>query len=399
MARNAGGDGPSGEILEAIYAAGTGEIGWEMALGEMARGVGTDIVAIFADDPASSRPFTCLTNAAPDIEAVFATWSSVAKHQDPVRAFIDRFPVRKICRSSDLVSYSQFRASGFYRDYAVRFGGTQFMDVDLERSSHGLLNVCLWSQERHAALDDQSVRTLELVLPHLARALRVERRLGRGRLQHDFALAALNALSTPVLVVDDRAAVSFANAAAQDLVAIEDGLVISRGVIGTTSTEHPSLATTLRLLIGARRERLGIHTLTVERSGKRPLALTVFLPPASNELWAEAGTGAGAVIFVGDPEQELADVDRNLQRIHGLTEREARAAISLANGLDLKTIARDEGVGVETIRKHLKQAFWKTGTSRQAELVRLVLLEIGRHRSQDFEPRIDTESLAKMPRR
>jgi DNA-binding CsgD family transcriptional regulator len=371
---------PSAQILEAIYAAGSGEVGWEIALGEMAKGVGTDIAAVFADEPASSRPFACLTNATPEVESVFATWSTVAKHQDPVRAFLDRFPIGTICRSSDIISYSHFRSSGFYRDYAIRFGGTQFMDVDLERDSHGLLNVCLWSQDRRTPLDDRSMQTLKFLLPHLARALRVERLLARQKLRHDYALAALDALATPVFVVDDRAMVSFANAAALDLTAVEDGLSVNKTVIGTTSEHHASLAATLRLLIAEPREETRIHAIAVERPRKRPLTLTVVLPPAASPVWAEAGSGPGAVIFVGDADQELADVDRNLQRIHGLTEREAHTAMSLSNGLDLKSIALAEGVGVETIRKHLKQAFWKTGTSRQAELVRLVLLELGRHR-------------------
>jgi DNA-binding CsgD family transcriptional regulator len=64
-----------------------------------------------------------------------------------------------------------------------------------------------------------------------------------------------------------------------------------------------------------------------------------------------------------------------LQRTHGLTRAEARVVSRLAVGLDLPTIAAELGVGVETVRSHLKRAYAKTGTSRQAELVRLVLVD------------------------
>jgi DNA-binding CsgD family transcriptional regulator len=67
-----------------------------------------------------------------------------------------------------------------------------------------------------------------------------------------------------------------------------------------------------------------------------------------------------------------------LQRFHGLTRAEARVATRLAEGMTVAEIARDLDVGIETIRSHLKQAFAKTGSGRQAELVRVVLL--GSHR-------------------
>jgi DNA-binding CsgD family transcriptional regulator len=62
-----------------------------------------------------------------------------------------------------------------------------------------------------------------------------------------------------------------------------------------------------------------------------------------------------------------------LQRRHGLTRAEARVATRLAEGMTLPEIGAVLDIRPETVRTHLKRIYAKTGASRQAELVRLVL--------------------------
>lgn len=66
------------------------------------------------------------------------------------------------------------------------------------------------------------------------------------------------------------------------------------------------------------------------------------------------------------------DVERILRSAFGLTQAEARIAISIMKGEDLETIARHRAVMVATIRSQLKSIFAKTRTHRQAELAAFV---------------------------
>ena len=52
---------------------------------------------------------------------------------------------------------------------------------------------------------------------------------------------------------------------------------------------------------------------------------------------------------------------------------EARLARLLADGLSLEQAAEMQGTKISTARSRLKHIFTKTGTNRQASLVRLIL--------------------------
>ena len=80
-----------------------------------------------------------------------------------------------------------------------------------------------------------------------------------------------------------------------------------------------------------------------------------------------------AVLFVGAPEDSDAERAQGLRELYGLTQAEARIAARLARGQRLSEIAGELEISINTVRGHLKQVFAKTGTHRQAELVRLVL--------------------------
>jgi DNA-binding CsgD family transcriptional regulator len=62
-----------------------------------------------------------------------------------------------------------------------------------------------------------------------------------------------------------------------------------------------------------------------------------------------------------------------LQDRFNLTRAEARLVVHVGTGISLKSSAKALGIGYETVRGHLKSAFLKTGTHRQAELLLTVI--------------------------
>jgi DNA-binding CsgD family transcriptional regulator len=64
---------------------------------------------------------------------------------------------------------------------------------------------------------------------------------------------------------------------------------------------------------------------------------------------------------------------RALAARFGLTLREAEVALALAGGATAGEIARAAGVSVHTVRNQIKSALAKTGSRRQADLVRMMM--------------------------
>jgi DNA-binding CsgD family transcriptional regulator len=178
-----------------------------------------------------------------------------------------------------------------------------------------------------------------------------------------------------VVLLDHRGDVLSVNRAAEKLVNDRDGLtVVRRGL----QTNRPDETARLRGLIASAltAERLSEYgaggAMAVSRSDDRA-PLNVLVAPLSSSRLVLSESRAQCVLFVGDPESEDAPDDQILRQFYGLTSAESRLAVHLMSGAGLKTAADELSVSLNTARTHLKRLFEKTQTTRQAELVRLLL--------------------------
>ncbi|QFY42355.1 hypothetical protein F6R98_06710 [Candidatus Methylospira mobilis] len=80
-----------------------------------------------------------------------------------------------------------------------------------------------------------------------------------------------------------------------------------------------------------------------------------------------------AVLFICDPENNTRLSSTVLANLYGLSLAEAQIARGLAMGSTVDSIAKEHRRSVNTIRVQLKQAFRKTNTHSQTDLVRLIL--------------------------
>ena len=118
-------------------------------------------------------------------------------------------------------------------------------------------------------------------------------------------------------------------------------------------------------------EQVVPRALAVPRpSRQRPVSLLVWPMPDAGETGPDEPI---AIVFIGDPENPGEIDAMRLCDLYGLSRAEARVAALLAQGNRLDETAQILGVAYETVRKHLKQIFSKTGTDRQAELVRMLV--------------------------
>jgi DNA-binding CsgD family transcriptional regulator len=90
---------------------------------------------------------------------------------------------------------------------------------------------------------------------------------------------------------------------------------------------------------------------------------------AANDIFAAASC---VLVIAAVAHPEIAST-QTIQGLFDLTPTEARIARGIAAGKTVDDLAHEACLAVETVRNQLKSVFNKTGVSRQAELVGLLV--------------------------
>ena len=225
-------------------------------------------------------------------------------------------------------------------------------------------------QQPFAASD---ARFLEVLIPYVRQAVALHQRLTVSEAVVTTLTEVVNASAGAVLFVTARGEVTFLNEAAARLVASNDGLSIERGELrASTATATRHLRVAVDNATNVQRLNARGATVVLQRpSGKRPLAAHVF-PMREPHAWHVPGTTVASV-FISDPDRASVPEASVLRAVFGLTSAECALAILLARGVGLSAAADSLCITRETVRSRLKVLFEKTGTHRQADLVRLLL--------------------------
>lgn len=289
--------------------------------------------------------------------------------------------VETIFTDRDLVTPREQRESGFYQEWLRELDiyhvvGTLFPVGD--DGALGVLGIHRPKTARHFGTRDR--QRAAFLLPHLQRAFHLSQRL--STIQHQAALEALNRVDTGVLVTNQSCHVLYANAMAEYL--LRSGQMI-RSYAGRVRLDDGALHERLVQLIqssvstaSGRAKPLG-RTLKVPRAGRLPLTLSV--SPLRPSGLIKTATPL-ALIMLRDPEYPTASV-RYLQELFGFTPTESAIAADLGMGLSLDEIAQRKGIGMGTVRSHLKRILFKTGTNRQAEVAVLVARSVALSRPEE----------------
>jgi len=212
----------------------------------------------------------------------------------------------------------------------------------------------------------------------MARAIRcaVERHrlLTELEAERNTALRALDHLNCGVILIDQQSKILRINRSAQAILDQNDGLLLRQNTLKTNFSQKT--ASLRRFISEALRGKAGQppcggYISLTRRSFPKPLS--VFITPLSLETLNCGRSKAAAALFIADPDRNIESIDNILSRSYRLTPAEARLTAIILQGITAGEAAKQLGVNIATIRSHLQNIFQKTGTTRQSDLVRLLL--------------------------
>lgn len=291
-------------------------------------------------------------------------------------------PEGKAITMHDFVGHDEIEGSAYFREYLVPMDMVYAVGVDLEDRSRHHVRLRICRPRRAGNFTARDCEYVERFVPHLRTAIRIFSEIDVARSECSFYADAMDRLMLATIVLGENGTILHTNRLADSILAECDGISRSNN---TLVLEHHEDAKRFREIVARaiavqRSCRPGIaEVMRVRRPSGRPDISLVVRPSISvMGRQNERLTASIAVFLSTDTMQtEPHSVPPNvIQKLFGLTPKEARLAAELAAGYSLQEAAENLGITSYTARARLRSIFAKTGVDRQAKLVRVLLKSV-----------------------
>jgi DNA-binding CsgD family transcriptional regulator len=352
-------------VIERLYAAAAGLEPWDEAVGSLANFLEGGHAALHLIGSGGSPDLAAYTGLDDDERALFRS-PGAAELFAPLAAMM---PLNTAISTFHLWTEREYESSALYNDVIRQANGFYGAGViGLIPSGPFHLSICRPRNDHD--FDADEVRTLQMLLPHIATAVELSMRLRSASEGHASLLRVLDRLDSGVILADAGGVPVYANTKALSIVAEADGLALNGALTAATPEATRQLRTALAQ--AASDSASEPVRLALERPSHRPPLQLSFLP-----IWrlgaVVPGSGNAAVaIFLTVPGARPSIDQQMVADAYRLTRRESEVAVRLAEGHDLASVAHDLGIRVAAARQYLKRVFDKTGVHNRAALVALI---------------------------
>lgn len=307
---------------------------------------------------------------------------SYGQHFAETDVFVDRLKKMEgdvgVWEGQNLVDDSDLSRSEFYNDWLAPQGMFHTAHCLAMRESNKVVTLRAGRSQSLGHFNSTELRTWELLIPHLRRAVHIQKLNADLRLARNAMDGGLSRRFVGLILANADGMVADSNGFADELFAQDDGLTSRSGkLVVSKKREQDQLEILINSAINVTvtHAHSGGGFLNVSRpSGREPYK--VLITPAPDAMPFLERRGAAAAIYLLDPEKGVELNLRELQELFGLTFAESNVAASIVKGLDVTETAVALGVSRNTVRTHLKRVFEKSGTKRQSQLVLKILSAI-----------------------
>ncbi len=263
-----------------------------------------------------------------------------------------------------------------YREWMAPQGFLDAAGLNLIKNavSHAMISVI--RSDEQGWFTDQVIAELRLLNPHVRRAVVITDLLDARALRDDMLSATLDLLTIGIVLVDDKARIVHANHAGLRM--LDDRAAVRRDG-DQLSARSPEAAHELKMAIEAAASRSPMELpksgIAVPIGSVGGVDLAAWVLPLDRGLRNElaAPFAASVAVFL----RELGDTSpfsgELFVKRYGISPAECRVLMMLTQGMSPREAADALGISEPTVKTHLQRLFQKTGTGRQADLMRLAV--------------------------
>jgi DNA-binding CsgD family transcriptional regulator len=360
-------------LVGAIYDAALEAALWPEALGKTAKFLPGLSATLFAKDATSKSHSLYYDDGAIERRYIQLYADKYAKI-DPSTTVQYFAEVGEPISTVNFGPVEDFWATRFYREWAKPQGLIDFLTVTVDKTSTTVAMFGLFRHERHGLVDESTRRRLQLISPHIRRAVLIGRAIDLKATQAATFSDAFDGLSVSMLLIDAGGRIVHANAAAHTMLASGNVLRVSSGRI---VTNDPGVDQNLREIFDAAGKgdaALGMRGIAfpiLARDGENYVGHVL---PLTSGARSKTGStfAATAALFIRKAELAIPAAPEVIAKTYKLTPAELRVLLAVAEIGGAPEIAEAFGISETTVKFHLKGLFDKTGARRQADLVKLL---------------------------
>jgi DNA-binding CsgD family transcriptional regulator len=258
----------------------------------------------------------------------------------------------------------------YYREMVRPYGYIDATALLVLRERDRIGSISMSRHESAGAVTDPDLQVIQLLAPHLRRAVAISDVLNMQTIKIGTFEGAFDLLQAGALFVDHDCKIVHANRAARAM--LEKGSPI-QSVHGELKTRLPQTSAALKKAVAVAMEpaigRMGIG-VPVPQSEGDPAYVHV-LPLMTGDTRSRLAPRASAALFVTVKDGGTGPPAEAIAAVFDLSSAEIRVLQRLLAGRAPAEIADDLGLAMPTVRSHLASIYAKTGASRQSDLIRL----------------------------
>ena len=276
--------------------------------------------------------------------------------------------------TTDLMSFGELAESELYRQWGEPQGLVDFLSAVVDRTTISAAIFGVFRHQRNGVVDDHARRQMRLIAPHIRRAVLIGRMFEFKAAEVATFVDTLDGLDAGMYLVDAAGRLIHANAAGNAILGASD---ILNSVGGRLVASDAHIDRALREVFAAAGQgdaALGTKGIAVPLIGKDGERYIAHVLPLTSGARRRAGVAnaAAAALFVRKATLAVPSASQAIGSAFKLTPTELRVLLAIVEVGGVPEVAAAFGIADTTVRTHVSRLFEKTGTARQADLVKLV---------------------------
>lgn len=293
---------------------------------------------------------------------------------DPTTIGSFYFDVGEVVSVTDILPYGEFSETRFFKEWVQpqNFSDAALSILDKSVTSYAAFSV--FQHQKIGQVDGEMRRRMNLVVPHIRRAVLIGRIINLHKNEATAFADTLDTLVAALFLLDARGHVVQANASGRSLIAEASVLRASGGRLVINDASADTLLREALIATQGGDDNLGTRGISLPIPGPDSNHYVAHVLPLTAGARRKAGAGyaATAAVFMHKTDIELPSAPEAIAKLYKLTPSELRVLLKIFEIGGVPDVAVALGISEATAKTHLRRLFEKTGTSRQADLVKLV---------------------------